>query len=931
MSNTEEDIKNKIILPHLKAIGILNDEVTFEHSFKVIVGKNKSSTGRYDILCKRNGLNLFVIEVKKDSVEISDKDIDQGISYARLVHPIAPYVIVSNGIETKIIDTISKEELKNIIDCSSDSLKEGLKEDIISFNLRYEAIQNFIGYSSNNLEAFCSSNIDSNIRGLRGNSSDRSKKYIPELFYSREDLINEFNNFLTDEKKCFAILGESGIGKTNCMCDLAQNLLKENIVLFLNGTLLNKPILDKIKDDFNWFFSENLEGQQIVKRLVGFNNRIKRKICIFIDAIDEVSLDSFELNLNDLVSNTQVFEDIKIIVSCKTFEWDNFLAVKGVDTDIKSNVYQYGDSFGYTLKRFNTNELKNLEDKYRTFYDLKGNFNYDIEKNISLGIFLRVLGEVYEGIQLPESIDNMEIFRKYLDKKIEKFEDGKKITAKRTLLNIGKILIENDEEFSFRKKSGLAKEEKVIESLGLGLNEQILPELFEHYILIRTYEDEIAHISFYFDKFRDYIITTLSFELQNKSKEDFQQLLTELMKGVVGQSVVSFYSSFCINEHKDAIKEYYIDRATDYLESYENIIHKNFKSFKNKFDPYTDNQIGLLILDTSNLSWFSYGFTPDLNVTHKIQIVPEDKFDSLNRMENPRMFTCRYGVRNFLTTTHKKIASKEIIGQLEKIIKKEELNESNNVAILTEKLLGSIYCYENQNEPPHELLPDFKKYLPLNINQVLQKFKPKSEINYPFPASLSEKNSIYTLAQQLLNFSSIINEGILPINDLPFKSTRGNWVRNPIVGDFEDYDFVPCFSKTLLEKYVKDFFTLFLTEYQILVETNFPTLKNLFSLYKRLPVELSVDFRQTDMFWRVTKNKTEKNKVLVTLFPGKFPFDEGGGNYGYGESNEIIFNSKDHLLMADYLSPRFITPLTNFVYTIIKRDFENIKNIEEKI
>ena len=46
-----------------------------------------------------------------DSGLISQDDIDQGVSYAGLIRPIPPFVLVTNGKDTRVIDTITLKEL----------------------------------------------------------------------------------------------------------------------------------------------------------------------------------------------------------------------------------------------------------------------------------------------------------------------------------------------------------------------------------------------------------------------------------------------------------------------------------------------------------------------------------------------------------------------------------------------------------------------------------------------------------------------------------------------------------------------------------------------------------------------------------------------------------------------------------------------------
>ena len=113
----EEEIRGKLLLPFLKDLGFDNSEIFLETSFSIRLGKtNHTIKGRSDILCKKNGKNLFIIELKNDSIAIKDNDIEQGISYARALDEIAPFTIVTNGKITRIFDTISKKELtgKNI-------------------------------------------------------------------------------------------------------------------------------------------------------------------------------------------------------------------------------------------------------------------------------------------------------------------------------------------------------------------------------------------------------------------------------------------------------------------------------------------------------------------------------------------------------------------------------------------------------------------------------------------------------------------------------------------------------------------------------------------------------------------------------------------------------------------------------------------------
>jgi len=191
MFKNEEDIKIKLILPYLKDLGFDESEISFEDSFSITLGRQKKIIGgRSDILCKRNGQNLFLIELKKDSLLITQKDINQGISYARLLDNIAPFTIISNGKETKVYDSITK---KDLTDTNISEHSEFWKNDCtLSINedlrIRYSALKNFVSFSEVNLKMFCEAQVKDRMALITGTIDDVKVKFVKELHFNREVL-----------------------------------------------------------------------------------------------------------------------------------------------------------------------------------------------------------------------------------------------------------------------------------------------------------------------------------------------------------------------------------------------------------------------------------------------------------------------------------------------------------------------------------------------------------------------------------------------------------------------------------------------------------------------------------------------------------------------------------------------------------------------
>lgn len=82
--------------------------LTFGRKKIEIAGKQASrAEARADILLYEGDRPIAVLELKRPGIPLTDNDNAQGLSYARLLNPSPPLVIVTNGAELQIIETHS--------------------------------------------------------------------------------------------------------------------------------------------------------------------------------------------------------------------------------------------------------------------------------------------------------------------------------------------------------------------------------------------------------------------------------------------------------------------------------------------------------------------------------------------------------------------------------------------------------------------------------------------------------------------------------------------------------------------------------------------------------------------------------------------------------------------------------------------------------
>ncbi|EAC4528976.1 N-6 DNA methylase [Listeria monocytogenes] len=111
---TEEDLKIKVILPFLKALGYSEEDYRFENKIEVVIGSKKTFVFS-DIEVIVDGNVELVIDVKKPTNSIAEKDILQSTSYAKLIStPAALYATTINGIDCVTTNTITGRRISGI-------------------------------------------------------------------------------------------------------------------------------------------------------------------------------------------------------------------------------------------------------------------------------------------------------------------------------------------------------------------------------------------------------------------------------------------------------------------------------------------------------------------------------------------------------------------------------------------------------------------------------------------------------------------------------------------------------------------------------------------------------------------------------------------------------------------------------------------------
>lgn len=604
---TEEDIRGRILLPFLKSIGVNENNIRLEKSFTIQLGRSSyriqgdkevdKAQGRTDILIKNDdGKNLFILELKADKYTLTDSDKSQGISYARLLEQIPPFVIVSNGKETKIYDSITTNEL-SMSKASSEFLQSGgILSNSDDIAIRYEALKSFLSYSQENVLAFTNAQNESNLSRIKGGREDKNKKYIPELYSPREKVSELIDDFFQSEKCVFSITGLSGSGKTNELCHQVDQLKSENLLLFYNGSFLGCDLASQIQSDFDWTFSDKKTVDQIIKRLDAIARSINGNVIIVIDAVDEVTVENFDNLLSEFIDKvSSQTAKVRFFVSCKTEEWSRFTFKRNIETTLSENLFSKtseNNNTSFQLDRFSDNEFKLAVENYISFYKLSSEPAGRLREYCKTPFMLRIISEVYEASgSLPEDFSEQHVIATWLENKLKCFEDKNK--AEQELRIIAKGIVEKSYKDSSSLSSGIPLSD-IDGHIGVS---DFASELISYSIIMSHTDDNLRkHFSFYYSRVRDFILARWALELDKKTEEEFKAILPDLLGAPILRSALYWHIA---NDptFKHILNNHVEGKAILFLETYEQLVFKLVPNLQGLFIPCDVNNFGLLYFD----------------------------------------------------------------------------------------------------------------------------------------------------------------------------------------------------------------------------------------------------------------------------------------------------------------------------------------------
>lgn len=263
---TEADLEAAVHAAIKSAFPGANIHIRHQVRFQVQIGRSPVELdggrawvkeGRADIVLFHEDHPLAVMELKRQGLTLTDADRSQGISYARLLDPMAPLVVVSNGTSTQLYSTYTGLEWVPTGD-EEKQLAELIKSTctVASDDIR-KAAQTLLGTDCRVWSEVVKASTAEKIEQLSGDLASSDAWFARDFLIPRNatrELLNEL------EHSCFVILeGEPLAGKSNVLRELVALAAQDDVFVPLyledGGFGYLQTVADALRRTVQWPFT----------------------------------------------------------------------------------------------------------------------------------------------------------------------------------------------------------------------------------------------------------------------------------------------------------------------------------------------------------------------------------------------------------------------------------------------------------------------------------------------------------------------------------------------------------------------------------------------------------------------------------------------------------------------------------------------------
>lgn len=274
-----------------------------------------SARARADILVSHGGQRLAIFELKKRGLPLTKDDEEQGLSYARMLHPRPPLVVISNSEKVKVLSTETGEEWQPEKGHSADSLKTLIERaSVVAQSDLEAAVATLMGSNSNVWAQALRHASSSEIEEKTGSLGEPLKPFARDFLLPRR-VTQQIRRLLGEPGHRLIMLEGSPLsGKSSILRELCAHeaTSTSRVVLYVDADY-DIDLFERIADVLGGCLDWRISGDQAKEWLRNLSKQDERMLVL---ALDNVRPDRYEVKRAIETLTTNSFgQNLKIVLA----------------------------------------------------------------------------------------------------------------------------------------------------------------------------------------------------------------------------------------------------------------------------------------------------------------------------------------------------------------------------------------------------------------------------------------------------------------------------------------------------------------------------------------------------------------------------------------------------------------------------------------
>jgi len=359
------------------------------------------ATGRLDVLLSYEEKPLAILELKDPGISLTEDDRDQGLSYAKLLNPQAPLVIVSNGSEVKFYQTFDGKNW-NPMTRDEEAVRALFSHALSSAaDQRREAIQLLMGKQPYVWKALFQKYTELTLNQLEGAVDDYTHPLTKDFVIERS-IVSEVTDSLINGDSLLVLIGPPLSGKTNVLAQVCRaNHSDKLIPIYIDTRDTSYGIFRHIANQFTRELYVQVEQAEIRQWILHGMQSLIGRFVIIIDGWTTDVIGTLKEDIDELVNLLQAEQPLSVLLAMDDTAFTEVKSIPGRPTC---------SAIGRNAKVIELNPISDneFESVCSIFYDQFSTcFHHGAQLNLDLRIprFLRLIASSANQTEGQDYID----------------------------------------------------------------------------------------------------------------------------------------------------------------------------------------------------------------------------------------------------------------------------------------------------------------------------------------------------------------------------------------------------------------------------------------------------------------------------------------------------------------------------------------------